>query len=173
ILLDLGFEITRPRKHGRCTIVGRGAECLYLHPMDFSGPVVKNSIPEIERALRTAKTFLLRAVDRYQEVRNYTEAEFRAALDERHTEIATKIIRRFTTKRRNLYVHVWDPTNDVKSGIDYIDHLSDFSRSPLCDIERCYINAVWEELLARGEILVASYRNGNPVYRARSPRDPR
>ena len=173
ILQDLGFKIIRPRDRGVCTMVARGPiEGLYLHPMDFSGWVAEDSIPEIDAALSTAKTFKHRVTDVCARGYNFTESEFQAELDARRGNIEDRLREMFRTKRRNLWKRGAHAVGTMKSGVPYVDRLPGLRHSALEGAELAYVSAVFDAMLANGEIIHTQDSMGD-LYRTRSHRDPK
>jgi predicted nucleic acid-binding Zn-ribbon protein len=157
ILSTLGFvfdEAEEQRFHG-CPECFRGFENLYCHPQSLSGYVSTESIPAIEEALRSAKSFHVYCIDTYEEIKNYTEEEFQQALEEKRDEITARLLQACTTKRSNLYV-VGSFLLDFGSGVKTHDRF----RNPLKGIEAEYINSLFQFLVDSGKIATCQTRSG-------------
>ena len=170
-LVSLGFNCevkSHEEIHGACPMATRGVEWLYCHPMELSGWVVQDAVPAIEAALQNATTFTLRHIDTYETAMNYTEDEFRQALEAKGADIAANIRTRFTTKRSNLYTYI-SVLDTIKSGIQRAEPLYSF-RSPLLAIENEFIRSVFDSMVASGDI-VTIQSQGRTLYRARCASD--
>lgn len=154
ILKSVGFKIVPAKYSSACEEAVRGIESLYCHPMNVSGYVVKESIPEIESALKTAKTFECYHVDTYEEIRNYTAEEFENELYNNQVELENKFLKVFKTKRKNLFV----PENalyNVKSNIAYNNDRNDLRR-----IESEFLQRLFNQLVEQGKLLQAKIKTG-------------
>lgn len=171
LLSPLGFTCERnpqEERRGHCPQLARGIEWLYCHPQELSGWVVQDAIPAIESALQNGTTFTLRHIDTYETGMNYTEDEFRQALEAKHADIAANIRTRFTTKRSNLYTYI-SVLDAIKSGIQRAEPLYSF-RSPLLAIENEFIRSVFDSMVASGDI-VTIQSQGRTLYRTRCASD--
>ena len=173
VLESVGFERIKRQyeRAGDCPSMQRGVESVYCHPQEISGYVAEEGITAIEEALQGATTFKWHRTDRYETMYNYTEQEFREALEAKRAELVSAILERFKTKRRNLYVYGCQVLYNISLGLPYIKHDANFTHSPLEGIENEFKGSVFDELVKAGDIITAS-KNGAPLYRSRSLRDP-
>jgi hypothetical protein len=159
IFKPLGFKIKEPEQRNYSLEVWRGAENLYCHPMDLVGFVKKESVKEIEKAIKDAKTFSFRCVDTYDEALNYTTEEFILELADNKEKVIQGILAIFKTKRSNLYKSIsqlWDYRTDIKFFRDDLN---------LKGIERNFINAMFEDLRLQGKIEESQSAKVGKIYR--------
>jgi len=159
IFTALGFTIKEPEISNASIEVFRGAENLYCHPMNLSGEIKKESIKDIEKALKQAKTFSLRNIDTYDISLNYTPEELILELSNRVNETEEDILALFKTKRSNLYRSsscLWD----YKTKVNYFkDNLG------LKNVERDFILNTFNNLIKQGKIQEGSNSRGGKIYR--------
>lgn len=159
IFEDLGFKIL-PGNRNASDIAYRGHEYLYLHPMNFSGYILKDSISEITEAISKATRYTLRQVDTYETIRFYNPEEFEDELLDREPEIRMCILNSFKTKRKDLYVPEYIISN-IKSGISY-----DSANADLKNIESDFIHDVFLEMIASGDLEEKIDESGCTYYRS-------
>lgn len=90
-----------------CRDISNGKQSLDIHPQDFTGEILKNSVSKIAEALENNKTFKLRWVDVYQTVYDITDDEYEAYLDTKNEEIRAALFTSCQTKRTNKYYPVF------------------------------------------------------------------
>lgn len=155
ILSRLGFSVKDENGSGACPEGFRGAENLYCHPQDLSGYIIKEKIPEIEAELASAKTFKHCHTDTYEEVLNYTEDEFRAALEDCRPKLEQNILTACVTKRKNLFkVFSFYSLHSLSSD------LSVFKGSRLENIERNYIMSLLNQLADERQLQKCKTKSG-------------
>jgi hypothetical protein len=156
ILSNIGFVFDdKEERYGGCPEGFRGFENLYCHPQSLSGYASTESVPIIEEAIRSAKSFRLYHIDTYEEIKNYTEEEFQQVLEEKRDEITARLLEACTTKRSNLYV-TGSFLLDFGSGVRTHDRF----RNPLKGIEANYINSLFQSLVDSGRIVTCQTRGG-------------
>lgn len=139
-----------------CDTVKKQQQDLYLHPMNFSGVVVVEDIPQIECLLAQAKTFRHRATDLYDVFVDMSDDEYMALLESKREEITTALLKSYKTKRRNLYI-----TSPVA-----FDIARQFSIHRVCDIEGkhnkaySFVSALVKELVADRQLITANTKEG-------------
>lgn len=159
---DAGWTLQPGNSSGVCDTVEKGKQDLYLHPMNFSGVILEEDIPGIEAMLARAVTFRCYAVDCYEAYLDLSDAEYRALLESRKTEIAAAIQEKYRTKRRNLY----------KVGEGMLGIVQRFTVHRLCDKEGRYdmaglfVNQLFDEMIADGRLITAKTRQGLGVRTA-------
>jgi len=147
---------------GECDTAVKGQQDLYLHPMNFSGVVSEDEIPEIEAMLERASTFRCDGTDRYEKYLDLSDEEYWALLKSRKDEIVAAILERYKTKRRNLY-----KVGEAAMGI-----AAQFTVHRLCDKEgnhnkaNLYVGQLIDELIADGRLLTARTKRGTGVRTA-------
>lgn len=147
---------------GECDIAVKGQQDLYLHPMNFSGVVSEDEIPEIEAMLERASTFRCDGTDRYEEYLDLSDEEYWALLESRKDEIVAAILERYKTKRKNMY-----KVGEAAMGI-----ANQFTVHRLYDKEgdhnkaNLYVGQLMEELIADGRLLTARTKHGTGIRTA-------
>lgn len=153
LLESIGFIIIEPKSSNSCYRGIRGAESLYCHPQSLSGYVKRESIRQIEDVLNRAKSFQLTFIDTYDEAMNFTKEEFQQELENKRLEIEQMILETFITKRKNLF--------KSKAGLDYIKSgIKYFSSCKLEEMERAFIEQVFQSLVKQGKIQGAQTKMG-------------
>lgn len=92
-----------PRGNGVCDTVSKGKQELYLHPMNFSGVIQEESIPELENLIRGAHSFQCYATDRYEEYLDMSAGKYLEFLESKREEIVSMLLDMCRTKWRNLF----------------------------------------------------------------------
>lgn len=151
-----------PGGNGVCDTVTKGKQELYLHPMNFSGVIQEESIPELEALMCGTHSFRCYATDRYEEYLDMSNDEYLELLESKREEIVSRLLEVCKTKRRNLF-----KTGSVAGSV--ADH---FSVHRLCDKQNMnglgnrFVNEVMEQLIAEGRLITAHTRQGEGVRTA-------
>ena len=152
-----GWELHPAREDsGSSDTVTRGQQDLYLHPMNFSGVIRTDEIPQLRELLAGAHTFQCQGVDCYERYWELTGAEYLEQLEARRDEIIDAILERYQTKRKNLYV----------TGPAELSIAKRFSVHRLCDkdgknnLANRYVGELVERLIQEGRLVTAETRNG-------------
>lgn len=152
----------QPGGNGICDTVTKGKQELYLHPMNFSGVIQEESIPELEAFMRGAHSFQCYAIDRYEEYLDMSDDEYLDLLESKREEIVSSLLDMCKTKRRNLF-----KTGPVAGSVAY-----HFSMHRLCDKQNInglgnrFVSEVMEQLVAEGRLVTAHTRQGEGVRTA-------
>jgi hypothetical protein len=154
LLIPIGFEFKVPGSRNESLTCSRNAEGLYCHPMDLSGYVRKDSLPEIENVLKMATAFKLRAVDTYEEVLNYTTEEFFQKLLSKKEELDTLLLDAFRTEKKNQF-RGFSAMSNIKLGMGYFRN-----NSVLKEMEEKFINQALVDLVRRAKIVTANTEIG-------------
>lgn len=147
---------------GVCDTVIKGQQELYLHPMNFSGVVSEDEIPQIEAILAQATTFRCDGTDRYEEYLDLSDEDYWTLLKSRKEEIIAAILEQYKTKRRNLY----------KVGEAALGIAQRFTVHRLCDKEgnrnkaNLYVSQLINELIADGRLITAHTKSGTGIRTA-------
>ena len=159
----LGWEIRRAAEgSGSCDIAVKGKQELYLHPMQFSGVILTEDVPDIEAAIRAANGIQLlgtRSLERYEDMSDEACAAF---LDEHREEMIGAILSAYTTKRRNLFI-----ASDISERIGEpfrIRRLASKDTSGDMAYER--VKQLVEELVTDGRLVTAETRHGRGIRAA-------
>lgn len=151
-----------PGGNGVCDTITKGPQELYLHPMNFSGVIQEESIPELEALMSDAHSFQCYATDRYEEYLDMSDDEYLALLESKREDIVSSLLEMCKTKRRNLF-----RTGPVAGSV--AEH---FSVHRLCDKENVnglanrFVGEVMEQLIAEGRLITAHTRQGEGVRTA-------
>lgn len=78
---DDGWTLETHKNAAVCDTVRKGLQDLYLHPMNFSGVILEETIPHLEELLAQAHTFRCRGVDRYEVYLDLTDEDYWAMLE--------------------------------------------------------------------------------------------
>lgn len=151
-----------PGGNGVCDTVTKEKQELYLHPMNFSGIIQEESVPELEALMCGAQSFQCYATDRYEEYLDMSDDEYLELLESKREEIVSRLLEVCKTKRRNLF-----KTGTVAGSIaDY------FSVHRLCDKQNMnglgnrFVSEVMEQLVAESRLVIAHTRQGEGVRTA-------
>lgn len=155
IFSSIGWSIKKARSSGICDTAFCGKESLYLHPMHFSGVILKSSIPVIEDALAHAKSFKYYSTDVYEQCFDMTDEEYLMKLKEQQNEMIEDFLRSYRTKRRNLYI-----TSDVSEKLKRKYKINRVGEGHDDVILDGILKNVFSMLLARGDIVKGKTRNG-------------
>ena len=142
--------------------VTKGKQDFYLHPMNFSGVIQEESIPELEALMRGAHSFQCYATDRYEEYLDMSDSEYLEYLESRREEIVSSLLDECRTPRCNLF----------KAGPIAETIATRFSLHRLCDKQNTnshanrFVSEVMEQLVAEGRLVTAHTRQGEGVRTA-------
>lgn len=98
-----GWALRPGNDSGTCDTVTKGKQELYLHPMDFSGPVLETEVQSLRELMETAGTFRCDGVNFYEEYLDVSDEEYLALLESKQPEITDTILKCCKSKRTNLY----------------------------------------------------------------------
>ena len=152
---ELGWTI-KLGHNGGCDVVTKDWQDLYLHPTSFSGVMEEDNIQSLQEQLSAAQTFRCYAVNRYKEYQDMSDEEYRAALEEKRSEITAFALEQCKTKRANLYI-----TDPVAPHI--AEH---FEICRLCDRDRHnavgirFVSELMNQLLQKGRLVAAETTHG-------------
>lgn len=152
-----GWELHPAREDSSSSdIVTKGQQDLYLHPNDFSGVIQASEIPRLQALFEGVQTFQCQGVDCYERYWELSDEEYMAQLESRHDEIIEAILKRYQTKRKNLYV----------TGPAELSIAKQFSVHRLCrqgwkkHLANRYVGELVERLIREGRLVTAETRNG-------------
>jgi hypothetical protein len=161
-----GWTFHNSERNCICATVVKGKSNLYLHPQDFSGVCENGEIETVRGFLTGADTFMLRAVDIYEEIYDMSDAELTAKLDSEREMIRSEILAAYVTKRRNLFVDGAGPALSIgrRHGVK---RLAIANRRSYSGVDDCtdgicqnYAANVFQELLDSGAIVSGKIKNG-------------
>lgn len=158
---NAGWDL-HPGNNSSSDTVIKGQQDLYLHPMNFSGVIRIDEIPQIQELLNGARSFQCYGVDCYERYWEFADEEYIAQLEARRNEITQTILDRCRTKRKNLYM-----TGSIALSIAQM-----FSVRRLCDKENKnnlanrFVTEVMEQLVQDGQLVTAETRNGPGIRTA-------
>lgn len=152
---SIGFIILSSRWGADCPTAYKGKEHIYLHPMDFSGVVLKTSVGKIAEALESTdkNLFDCRFVDLYHTIYDIGEYEYTAYLDGQCEKIDNLLLEAATTKRSNLYKNRWDVINSV-AGEVALHRIDKTENYELCQDTQSFVRGRIVALQKKGYIIV-------------------
>lgn len=152
-----------------CPSAVKGEEKLYLHPMDFSGNLSKESIHQVEHFLQEGKTYKLRCIDTYQTVYSISTDDYVKYLKENTEDIRKKILIAFTTDSPHQY------KRDVESAISWSVEPycfcrpgAEYSIDKPCSAAFHFACNIFKQLVQEGFILERKSRTGEKSYRRKN-----
>jgi hypothetical protein len=154
-----GWTLEDGKYNGSANTVFKGKSCLYLHPQNFSGIAENSLIEEVAAFLSCGKSFELPAVDIYEEIFDWPESEINAYFEQLRPDVDAAIIKRYTTKRRNLFTVGTEALRDTANSfsIPVMPGTPDFS--PRKAYPR-YVAELFDEMLKNGRIVSATTKHG-------------
>ena len=157
-----GWEINPGFSSATCDSATKGRQSLYLHPMEFSGIIQTEEIVPVQNALRTAQSFRLRSIGRFEFYHDMSDEEYKAYLDSRRGEMIEDILTRYKTSRRNLFY-----TGDMSESVDRkyrilrIGHNEEYD-----DRAFQYIKELIDELIVKGQLRTGRTKAGMGIRTA-------
>lgn len=161
LFLGDGWEIKKEKYSGNCPTVTKDNQELYIHPQNFSGVVLVESIKQIEQLINNQELFKFESTDIYEDILDITDEQYINMLKGQQEEIEKDILEAYKTKRSNLYiVSAWSPLQAVldKYKVKRITHYSGVLTSN--DIDYKYIQDVFNSLVEQNKIVTANCKNG-------------
>ena len=161
IFQELGWTL-KPGSNGVCDTVTKGHQDLYLHPTSFSGVLDEANIQPLQEQLSKAQTFQCYHLDCYEEYLDWSDEEYRAALEAKRGDITNFILEQCRTKRSNLYI--------VDSVADRVAQQFEVCR--LCDRDRNnsvgkrFVAELMAQLLKEGRLVSAETTHGEGIRTA-------
>lgn len=135
IFQELGWTL-KTGSNGVCDTITIGHQDLYLHPTSFSGVLDEANIQPLQEQLSKALIFQCYHADRYEEYLDWSDEEYRAALEAKRGKITDIILEQCRIKRSNLYI-----TDPVAACV-----AEEFEVCRLCDKDRN--NGVGKQFMA-------------------------
>ncbi len=157
---ELGWTL-HPGGHGIGDTVTKDRQDLYLHPTSFSGVMDEANIQPLQEELSKARTFRCYAVDCYEEYKDMSDEEYRAALEVRRGEITAFILEQCRTKRASLYIV--DPVAPYVAKKFEICRLCDRDRD---NVGNRFVSEVIDQLLQEGRLVAAETTHGEGIRTA-------
>ena len=150
IFQELGWTLHAGR-NGVCDTVTKGHQDLYLHPTSFSGVMDEADIQPLQEQMSKARTFQCYHCDRYEEYLDWSDDEYRAALEAKRGEITDFILEQCRTKRSNLYIT--DPVAIIVAEQFEVCRLCDKDRNN--GVGRQFVAELMDQLLQAGQLVTA------------------
>ena len=161
IFQELGWTL-HAGHNGVCDTVTKGHQDLYLHPTSFSGVMDEANIQLLQEQLAKAQTFGCYHVDCYEEYQDWSDEEYRAALEAKRGEITDFILEQCKTKRSNLYIV--DPVADRVAQQFEICRLCDKDRNN--GVGKRFAAELIAQLLQEGRLVTAETAHGEGIRTA-------
>lgn len=155
-----GWKIEKPKYSSSCETAYKGKSRLYLHPMEASGEVEVNLIPEVERILSKGTTFKHYHTDNYRELHDMSDKEYAEYLQNNKENIKRDLLNGFKTNRSNLYITAWSSIITRVKEKYHIDRLTNHITRSSSDLEWMFTEQIFKELIESGEIAKAETKKG-------------
>lgn len=167
MFLDAGWTLKEARHSASCPTVQYGKSCLYLHPMEASGPVEDGLRDQIKVILSKGSTFTPSGVDIYEEIFDVSDNDYYDYLDANTFEIMDKLKEGFTTKRKDQYISCPGAVVERVKEKYHIPRLGGMltGRSG-SDIEWKFVSDLFNDMVAHGEFVVAEI-DGRKYFRTK------
>jgi hypothetical protein len=160
LFTEAGWEIKEKKFSSSCSEAWKCKSRLYLHPMDASGEVAVDLIPEVEQILSKGTTFKHYHTDDYREVFDMSDEEYVKYLDDNKENIRQDLINGFRTKRSNLYItYTFSVIEKIKEKY-HIGRLRNHIGRSSDDIEWRYTESVFKELIESNVFVIAETKHG-------------
>ena len=160
IFADAGWEIQQGRMSGSAPSAIKGKSKLYLHPMEASGPLHIDLIPEVESILSGGTTFKYNGKKIFEVLSDMTDDEYQKYLEGRHDGIEREILWRFRTSRKNLFITDKDGKLGQVRKMVRIARLTCYLGRSSSDLEWRYVDKVFASLVEDGRIVSARTKHG-------------
>jgi hypothetical protein len=159
LFLYNGWELKYETSSNASDTFTKGKQELYCHPQSFSGAVIEEQIPVIEKMLKdfNGVSFRYKSTDIYETLFDYTPEQCLEILESKRNEIESELLGAYKTKRKNLFrqISFFDFAHKFK--IKTIDnHIGASSM----DVNQGFVNEIFQTLLKTGKIQSAQTRNG-------------
>ena len=148
--------------NGVCDTVTKGHQNLYLHPTSFSGVLDEANIQPLLEQLSKAQTFQCYHFDCYEEYVDWSDEEYRAALEAKRGEITDFILKQCKTKRTNLYIV--DPVAERVAQQFEVCRLCDKDRNN--GVGKRFVTELMAQLLQQGRLVSAETDYGEGIRTA-------
>lgn len=158
---NCGWTIKEKRSSSSCPVVSKDKNSLYLHPMDASGELQEDLIPEVEEILSKGKTFTHYNTDVYEILQDMSDDEYQIYLEENKNNIESDILKAFKTKRKNLYVVQSSAVIENIKEKYRIQRIQEHICRSSNNLEWKFVSEIFEQLLKDNKIIVAKTKSGN------------
>ena len=167
-----GWQFQKAGSSSSCDRVILGKSELHLHPMDITGIIAVELIPDVEKLIHQASTFRLNVA---RECEGYIEMDddtYRQYLESRREDIQAAILTRFQTRRRNLFI-----AGDQSEAIarPFMLHRMEAQNAFTCcdDLSIPYVRGLIEEMVTDGRLTAAPTRHGRGLRTTGVTKPPR
>lgn len=164
-----GWYIQPGTQNGACDTAVKGQQDLYLHPMNFSGVILEDEIPRLEKLFEQAGSFFCYHTNRYEEYLNLSDDAYRLLLESMRADITDEILKQCRTKRKNLFVV--DPVALNVAGKFAVCRLSDRERNGT--VINLFVSQIVAELVSDGRLISAKTKYGEGLRTATEAEWPR
>ena len=167
---DAGWAIKESKYNSHCPEAVKDKNRLYLHPMDASGELQEDLIPEVEQILSKGTTFKHYHTDIYEILYDMSDKEYLKILEGQEKEIRKDILEGFKTKRSNLYIaSSFTVIERVKEKYRIQRIQAHMGRSS-DNLEWKYVGELFNKMIEEGRFITAETKNGKG-YRTRTKKD--
>jgi hypothetical protein len=157
---EAGWEIKNPKFFSSCPEAVKEKNRLYLHPMDASGEVQEDLIPEVEKILSKGTTFKFRNTDVYETLLDMSDDEYQQYLESKRSYIEADILALFKTKRKNLFVTNTSAVIQKVKEKYRIQRIQEHIGRSSCNLEWKYVGEVFEDMVSQGKFDTANTKHG-------------
>jgi len=152
-----GWKVSSGRLSGESDTATKGKQSLYLHPMEFSGVILTEEVPELKHILSSAKTFRLRSVGQFEIYQDMSDQDYAEYLESCRTEIIEDILANYRTKRKNQFIVNCNMAEKIGQEyrilrVNSPDHIGDKAYM--------YVGKLIEELIADGRLRTGATKKG-------------
>lgn len=157
---EAGWEIKEPEFSSACPEAFKGKNRLYLHPMDASGEVQEDMIPEVEKILSKGTTFKFRNTDVYETLLDMSDDEYQQYLESKRSYIEADILALFKTKRKNLFVTNTSAVIQKVKEKYRIQRIQEHIGRSSDNLEWRYVDKVFRDMVKQGRFDTAETKSG-------------
>ena len=160
LFIEAGWEIREPKFSSACPNAVNGKNRLYLHPIDASGEVREDLIPEVENILSKGTTFKFRKTDIYEVLFDMSDEEYQHYLEGKRGQIEDDLLTLFKTKRKNLFVANTSAAIEKTKEKYRIQRVSEHMGRSSSDLEWRYVDKVFRDMVKQGRFDTAETKSG-------------
>jgi hypothetical protein len=157
---EAGWEIKNPKFSSSCPEAVKEKNRLYLHPMDASGEVQEDLIPEVENILSKGTTFKFKNTDIYETLLDMSDDEYQQYLESKRSYIEADILALFKTKRKNLFVTNTSAVIQKVKEKYRIQRIQEHIGRSSDNLEWRYVDKVFRDMVNRDKFETAETKYG-------------
>ena len=155
-----GWDIKEPKYSSSCLNATKEKNRIYLHPIDLSGEILEDLIPEVEKILSQGNTFKHVRTDVYRDLIDMEDSEYQVYLESKRNEIELDLLEGFKTKRKNLYITNWIAIIERVKEKYRLERIQNHIGRSSSDPEWRYVEKVFGDLKEQGKFVIAETKHG-------------